>query len=101
MSYNAIGYVLRDRSWAILDVGLLQQLESKGRNIKSSGGDSKEKKQVKGFNDLVLPKGHEDMVVSLIEQHARNKLLDKNNKEQYDIVHGKGRPPQIEMHQCA
>lgn len=43
-----------------------------------------------GFDQLVLPDGHKDMVKSLIKQHFREKESKSADKEQVDIVRGKG-----------
>ena len=42
------------------------------------------------FDQLVLPKGHKEMVLSLVAQHYRNKDMTFANRAQYDIVRGKG-----------
>lgn len=43
------------------------------------------------FAHLVLPKGHKDMVFSLVSQHFRNKASQKHRDDGMDIVKGKGR----------
>ena len=42
------------------------------------------------FDQLVLPPGHKDMVLSLIAQHFRDKESAARSAEQVDIVRGKG-----------
>lgn len=43
-----------------------------------------------GFDQLVLPSGHKDMVKSLIRQHLRDKKTKPADNDQIDIVRGKG-----------
>lgn len=43
-----------------------------------------------GFDELVLPRGHGDMVKSMIRQHLRDKNLSSINRDKTDIVRGKG-----------
>ena len=42
------------------------------------------------FHQLVLPKGHKDMILSLIAQHYRDKESAEGDSEQVDIIRGKG-----------
>lgn len=49
------------------------------------------------FGRLVLPKGHKEMVLSLISQHFRNKMSQKTRDEQIDIVRGKGNFNEFEL----
>ncbi|KAM0309925.1 hypothetical protein ACHAO8_008607 [Botrytis cinerea] len=44
-----------------------------------------------GFDQLVLPKGHKDMVKCLIRQHFREKESNLKDKNEMDIVRGKGK----------
>ncbi|THV50081.1 hypothetical protein BGAL_0166g00230 [Botrytis galanthina] len=44
-----------------------------------------------GFDQLVLPKGHKDMVKCLIRQHFREKESNLADKDEMDIVRGKGK----------
>lgn len=43
------------------------------------------------FDQLVLPPGHKEMVLSLVAQHYRNKDAAFPSRAQSDIVRGKGR----------
>ena len=43
-----------------------------------------------GFDQLVLPDGHGDLVKSMIRQHFRDKKLSAGNVDSSDIVRGKG-----------
>lgn len=42
------------------------------------------------FDRLVLEKGHHSMIVSLIAQHFRDKKSTIGQREEFDIVKGKG-----------
>jgi hypothetical protein len=44
----------------------------------------------KGFDQLVLPPGHKDMVKSMIRQHFRDKSFIQDDRDQTDVVRGKG-----------
>lgn len=44
-----------------------------------------------GFDQLVLPEGHGDMVKSMIRQHFREKKLSAGKVASPDIVRGKGK----------
>lgn len=46
------------------------------------------------FDQLILPDGHREMVLSLIAQHFRDKDSAKSEKEQVDLVRGKGKTPE-------
>ena len=43
------------------------------------------------FEQLVLPDGHKNIVLSLISQHYRNRDSGRRSIEQSDIVRGKGK----------
>lgn len=43
------------------------------------------------FDQLVLPDGHKNIVLSLISQHYRNRDSGRRNIDQSDIVRGKGK----------
>ena len=55
------------------------------------GTKSQEKRSDRVFDQLVLPPGHKEMVLSLIAQHFRDKESAMADKEQIDIVRGKGK----------
>lgn len=68
---------------------------AKGKEAKVKSGFSSDKIEVPqtAFDQLVLPSGHKDMVVSLITQHFRDKeSLSKGSRDaqQVDIIRGKG-----------
>lgn len=43
-----------------------------------------------GFDQLVLPAGHKEMVKSMIRQHFRDKKLASVHRDRTDVVRGKG-----------
>jgi hypothetical protein len=57
----------------------------------SNMGNNKEKKEpVTAFDRLVLEKWHRPMIESLIAQHFRDKKSTTGEREEFDIVKGKG-----------
>ena len=78
------------KSLAQLDVTHLSYLNP----IDNSGevyGGARENTGEKAFDQLVLPRGHKELVVSLISQHFRNKDSVARDKKQIDIIRGKGK----------
>ncbi|KAF5000735.1 hypothetical protein FDECE_11147 [Fusarium decemcellulare] len=115
MSYRVFGFVLRNRKWAQLDLNCLSLPETAsnenpekvgspdGKGDQEGDGASlkKEEKPETAFDQLVLPEGHKDMVLSLIAQHFRDKeSASKESREtqQVDIVRGKGKGLIILLH---
>lgn len=49
------------------------------------------------FEQLVLPEGHKNIVLSLISQHYRNKDSGRRSIDQSDIVRGKGKTNKISL----
>ncbi|KAJ4325078.1 hypothetical protein N0V84_003621 [Fusarium piperis] len=90
MSYCVFGFVLRDRTWAQLDLDYLSEVTDVGEDYINTAGDDSDEDDKTAFGRLVLPKGHREMVLSLISQHFRNKASQKGRDEQVDIVRGKG-----------
>ncbi|KAK3998263.1 hypothetical protein QBC44DRAFT_314084 [Cladorrhinum sp. PSN332] len=93
MSYRVFGFVLRSRKWAKLDLNCLRPI---GTRKNSNTTDEEERPtqhadQETSFDQLVLPRGHKDMVLSLITQHFRDKDLGRSGDDQVDIVRGKGK----------
>ncbi|KAK5658406.1 hypothetical protein OQA88_2383 [Cercophora sp. LCS_1] len=92
MSYSVFGFVLRDRTWAHLDLTYLTDVVGSGGGDVVEGDMSDDEQDAdddkSAFGRLVLPDGHKDMVLSLVSQHFRNK---KNQKGEQDIVRGKGK----------
>ncbi|KAI3325235.1 hypothetical protein HD806DRAFT_533827 [Xylariaceae sp. AK1471] len=77
MSYRVFGFVLRSRKWHELDMANIFEVAPLGTG--------------EGFDQLVLPPGHGDMVKSMIKQHLRDKKLSSMDRGKTDVVHGKGR----------
>lgn len=79
------GYVLRSRKWASLDIQLVEDiavLES-------------------GFESLVLPKGHAETLLALVETHSKGAKATTRQKfmeRQVDLVRGKGKGLIILLH---
>ncbi|OBT94006.1 hypothetical protein VE01_07105 [Pseudogymnoascus verrucosus] len=98
MSHKVFGFVLRDRTWAHLDLTHLEHIDNQegeddiDAEDEDSDGESGDKS---AFGRLVLPRGHKKMVLSLIAQHFRNK---GQQDEQADIVRGKGKGLIILLH---
>ena len=44
-----------------------------------------------GFDQLVLPSGHRDMVKSMIKKHLRDRRLGSAIRDKIDVVRGKGK----------
>ena len=79
------GYVLRNRKWVKLDVSLIEDVKDRGS----------------GFDSLVLPDGHKDTLLALINTHSKGKQLEtglKTDKRQMDLVRGKGKGLIILLH---
>ncbi|KAJ4416164.1 hypothetical protein N0V82_006924 [Gnomoniopsis sp. IMI 355080] len=89
MSYSVFGFVLRDRTWAELDLEYLSDVATGGSTPEQANDDLDESDQG-AFGQLVLPKGHKKMVLSLISQHFRKKGSADMKEDQVDIVRGKG-----------
>ncbi|KAI4593320.1 hypothetical protein KJ359_009851 [Pestalotiopsis sp. 9143b] len=60
VSYRVLGFALRSRKWYELDLESLSEVSVLGEG---------------GFDQLVLPDGHGDLVKSMIRQHFRDKKL--------------------------
>ncbi|KAH0558875.1 hypothetical protein GP486_004494 [Trichoglossum hirsutum] len=78
------GFVLRSRKWSTLDLGLLQNVVTRDD----------------GFNSLVLPEGHKELVRALVVAHAKGAMaVPEDAKEhQVDLVRGKGKGLIILLH---
>ncbi|KAI8624701.1 hypothetical protein F5Y19DRAFT_452880 [Xylariaceae sp. FL1651] len=84
MSYRVFGFVLRSRKWHELDMTHVFEVAALGAG--------------EGFDELVLPPGHGNMVKSMIRQHLRDRNLSSMNREKTDVVRGKGRGLIILLH---
>ncbi|KAK7989953.1 hypothetical protein PG989_010268 [Apiospora arundinis] len=77
MSYRVFGFVLRNRKWHELDMTNVSEVAILGEG--------------EGFDQLVLPPGHGNMVKSMIRQHLRDRRLASETRDKIDVVRGKGR----------
>ncbi|EPE09048.1 aaa family atpase [Ophiostoma piceae UAMH 11346] len=118
MSYCVYGFVLRDRSWARLDLDNVSDIDKTAGPEDASADNDEEDDDDNGnegdvhddssddddgggktaFSRLVLPGGHKRMVLSLVSQHFRNKASQKHRDERVDIVKGKGKGLIILLH---
>lgn len=79
------GYVRRSRKWVKLDVSLIEDIKDRGS----------------GFDSLVLPDGHKEMLLALVKNHSKGKQLEiglKADNRQMDLVRGKGKGLIILLH---
>ncbi|KAL2855278.1 hypothetical protein BJX68DRAFT_253847 [Aspergillus pseudodeflectus] len=95
MSYRVFGFILRTRKWAQLDLSYLTEVHTRThepatRSRADSTGNT-EAKEPTTFSRLVLNEKHKHMIVSLIAQHFRDKKSISGQREQVDIVRGKGK----------
>ncbi|KIX95890.1 uncharacterized protein Z520_08598 [Fonsecaea multimorphosa CBS 102226] len=79
------GYVLLSRNWYPLDISHVDIVPK----VKPGEND--------GFQKLVLPNGHKEIVRALINTHARKLEADKSRYE-FDVVKGKGKGLIILLH---
>ncbi|KAI0175681.1 hypothetical protein GGR52DRAFT_570671 [Hypoxylon sp. FL1284] len=80
------GYVLRSRKWVQLDAASLQWTLGQGRDSKQSADEA-------GWKDLVLPPGHKDIILAMVQNHTASSNVLKNGVRQVlevDLVKGKG-----------
>lgn len=79
------GYVLRSRKWVRLDVNVVEDIAV----------------QELGFESLVLPKGHSETLLALVETHSKGAKPATGQKvveRQIDLVRGKGKGLIILLH---
>lgn len=78
-------FVLRERCVFGIYVDLVQDLDG------DHGESLTELKKQSGFEDLVLPEGHGDLVEALVRTHrSTRKRRDDEAKVQVDLIDGKG-----------
>ncbi|KAK4206300.1 hypothetical protein QBC37DRAFT_381233 [Rhypophila decipiens] len=101
MSFWVIGFVLRSRKWAQLDLSFMVDVHPPDTEIKQKGTQEPgitSKLPVTPFDRLVLEKGHRPMIESLVAQHFRDKESSRGPHEQVDIVKGEGKGLIILLH---
>ncbi|KAK0659196.1 hypothetical protein QBC41DRAFT_331599 [Cercophora samala] len=89
MSYVAFGFVFHTRKWAQFDLQYLTPVRYPSVATAAVEKGETIPRQL-AFDQLVLPDGYKDMVLSLIAQHYRDKASQKGQKSPVDIVRGKG-----------
>ncbi|KAK1654160.1 hypothetical protein BDP81DRAFT_307917, partial [Colletotrichum phormii] len=96
MSHRVFGFVLRNRKWAQLDLSYLIDVHQDEKSIVLGEGESEvankkeNKEHITAFDRLVLEEWHRPMIESLIAQHFRDKKSTTGEREEFDIVKGKG-----------
>ncbi|KAL2837693.1 hypothetical protein BJY01DRAFT_40597 [Aspergillus pseudoustus] len=93
MSYRVFGFILRTRKWAQLDLSYLTDVHRtrQGPATPDKTDHNREVEEPNTFDSLVLNDKHKDMILSLIAQHFRDKKSTSGQREQVDIVRGKGK----------
>lgn len=79
-----LGYALRNRKWVSLNVNLVEDIKDRGN----------------GFDSLVLPEGHKDTLLALVQQ-SRGKNFAKESRverQHMDLIRGKGKGLIILLH---
>lgn len=82
---SVYGYVLKSRRWARLQVDHVQQVPLNDF----------------GFDRLVLPEGHREILLALVQTRSRSEKTHKQQKkidQQLDLVRGKGRGLVVLLH---
>ncbi|KAK4174387.1 hypothetical protein QBC36DRAFT_42236 [Triangularia setosa] len=106
MSHMAFGFIMHTRKWAQFDLQYLTPVRHPSFTQHDEGkadraaGDMTEQSMPRqlAFDQLVLPDGYKDMVLSLISQHYRDKASQTGRKGQVDIIRGKGEGLIILLH---
>ncbi|MCJ1398890.1 hypothetical protein MMC11_002091 [Xylographa trunciseda] len=82
---KVIGFVLRDRSWALLDIDKVIPV------VPLDGG----------LDALCLPKGHKDTLLAMVRNHSRGTASNEKEPEdqtQFDLIPGKGKGLIVLLH---
>lgn len=98
--------VANSTSVAQLDIEFLCDLQSKTANpdcqahqegdscdpvSNEPGVEGLDSSPIPALDRLVLPKGHRELMVSLISHHIRSKLAKGDPTNHFDVIQGKGR----------
>ncbi|KZM28450.1 uncharacterized protein EKO05_0009881 [Ascochyta rabiei] len=86
MSNRVYGFVLRTRQWAELDLRHVTEVNYRRDRPETTLAPGDKTATHTAFDDLVLPPGHRDVILSLVAQHFR----DEEHHE-VDIFRGKGK----------
>lgn len=113
MTHRVFGFVLRSRKWGMwlnrmlskvtaltmanlakLDLSYITDVHSsipiEIADNSAVEPNTDETEPSTALDRLVLEEGHRNMIVSLISQHFREKASSRSQKEEFDIVKGKG-----------
>ncbi|KAH6617425.1 hypothetical protein F5144DRAFT_596448 [Chaetomium tenue] len=90
MSYRVFGFVLRSRKWAKLDLSYLTDVHLPAAEGDKDRQGGTEEKKTTSFDRLVLEEWHRPMILALIAQHFRDKKSTGGQREEFDVVKGKG-----------
>jgi hypothetical protein len=95
MSFRVFGFVLRNRRWGMLSsstaCSILKSLTRFPAKLDLANvTEVAVLGEGEGFDQLVLPAGHKEMVKSMIKQHFRDKKFAPGNRDHTDVVRGKG-----------
>ncbi|KAI1121250.1 hypothetical protein F5Y10DRAFT_272285 [Nemania abortiva] len=97
LSYRVFGFVMKNRKWAQLDLTYLR--ETQPSRMKREGddkpGEISEGRQPT-FDELVLPDGHKNTILSIITQHFCDQ--ESSHTDQTDMVRGEGKGLVILLH---
>ncbi|KAF9639964.1 hypothetical protein BFW01_g11770 [Lasiodiplodia theobromae] len=92
LPYRVYGYALLNRKWFPLDIDLFTDVP-----VVNEGDND-------GFDKLILPDGHKEIVRALVKTHARQNRTGSRNpvvkasERQFDVVKGKGKGLIILLH---
>ncbi|MCJ1285571.1 hypothetical protein MMC26_004912 [Xylographa opegraphella] len=84
---RVIGFVLRDRNWALLDIDKVAEVQPL-----DSGA---------GLDALCLPNGHKDTLLAMVRNHSRGTTSNEKEPEgqtQFDLIPGKGKGLIVLLH---
>ncbi|CCF32008.1 hypothetical protein CH063_04472 [Colletotrichum higginsianum] len=98
LSYRVIGFLLRNRKFAQLDLAFLSEIQLRtlssvpdNKHDASHTQEDSSTGSAAAFDRLVLEEGHRSMIELLIAQHFRDKESKGDPNDQYDAVRGKGK----------
>ena len=79
-----LGYALRSRKWVSLNVNNVEDIEDSGN----------------GFDSLVLPEGHKDTLLALVQQSRGKNVTrgSRSERQHMDLIRGKGKGLIILLH---
>ncbi|KAK4454247.1 P-loop containing nucleoside triphosphate hydrolase protein [Podospora aff. communis PSN243] len=97
-NFRVYGFILRSRTWAMLDLTYLSDIET--INKAGESVDATDRHRKSAFDRLVLPDEHKRLIHSLVAQHFRDKQRQNRTTEdeQMDIVRGKGKGLVLLLH---